>query len=85
MSKYKINKGFIIQKMGKDLVIFDGEKSVLYTFNESAAFIFRKLKLKLSYEEIVKAMVKKFKIEEAEAEKDAKDLLNELLEEKIIN
>jgi hypothetical protein len=23
MAKYKINKGFIVQKMGKDLVIFD--------------------------------------------------------------
>ncbi len=70
--------------MGKDLVIFDGEKSVLYTFNETAAFIFRKLKLQSTVAEIVKAMVKKYKISEKEAQKDTKSLIRELLAKKII-
>lgn len=84
MSKYKINKGFIVQKMGKDLVIFDGEKSVLYTFNETAAFIFQKLKKGLTDKEIAKVLAKKYKIGEAEAAKDAKDLIRDLLDKKII-
>ena len=70
--------------MGKDTVIFDGEESVLYTFNETAAFIFRKLKLGSSIAEIVKAMVMKYKIKETEAETDTKDLLRDLLAKKII-
>ena len=70
--------------MGKDLVIFDGEKSVLYTFNETASFIFRRLKLGNSIEEIVKALAKKYKIGEIEAKKDTKDLIRDLLTKKII-
>lgn len=82
--KYKINKGFIVQKMDDKTVIFDGEESVLFTFNETASFIFYRLKLGRSIEEIVKAMVKKYKIGEAEAEKDTKELIRGLLEKKII-
>lgn len=84
MPKHKVNKGFIVQKMGEDLVIFDGEKSVLYTFNETAAFIFRKLKMGHLTGEIVKAMVKKYKIAEKEAQKDTKNLVRDLLAKKII-
>ncbi len=85
MTNYKINKGFIVQKMGKDLVIFDGESSVLYTFNETAAFIFRKLKLQSTEEKIVKSMVAKYKIGEKEAQKDLKKLVRDLLAKKVIS
>lgn len=85
MPTYKINKGFIVQKMDNKTVIFDGEKSVLYTFNETASFIFSRLKLNHSIEEIVKALVKKYKIGEIEAKKDTKELIRDLLAKKIIN
>lgn len=71
--------------MGKDLVIFDGEESTLYTFNETAAFIFRKLKQQSTVENIAKELVKKYKIKETEAQKDAKNLIRDLLAKKIIN
>ena len=39
MTNYRINKGFIVQKLGKKTVIFDGEKSELITF-KSETFTF---------------------------------------------
>ena len=82
--KYKINKGFIVQKLDDKTVIFDGEKSVLYTFNETASFIFRRLKLGRSIVEIVKTLMMKYKIGEIEAKKDIKELIRDLLAKKII-
>lgn len=84
MKKYKINKGFIVQKLGEKTVIFDGEKSVLYTFNETASFIFQKLKLGLEKEEIVKRIAKKFNVQEKRALKDFDELIKDLLNKKII-
>lgn len=85
MVKYKINKGFISQNIGSKITIFDPELSFLYTFNETAAFIFRKLKMGAPIEAIVKDLMKKYKIGKAKAEKDTKNLLRDLLEKKIIN
>jgi len=83
--KYKINKGFIVQKLDDKMVIFDGEESVLYTFNETASFIFKKLKKGLPEKEIIQDVVKKYKITEKKARKDLKDLLAELKKKKIIS
>jgi hypothetical protein len=47
---YQIQKGLIIQKLDKETVIFDAEKSLLYTLNETAAEIFRMLKKSLDKE-----------------------------------
>lgn len=85
MTTYKINKGFIVQKLDDKTVIFDGEKSVLFTFNETASFIFRRLKMGSSIIEIVIALVKKYKIGEIEAKKDVKELLKNLVSKKIIS
>lgn len=84
MKQYKINKGFIVQKLGEKTVIFDGEESVLYTFNETASFIFQKLKLGLEKEEIVKRIAKRFNVQEVRARKDFDELIKDLLNKKII-
>ena len=83
--KYKINKGFIIQKLDDKTIIFDGEESVLYTFNETASFIFQKLKKGWEEEKIVSDLVKKYQVKEKRARKDLKDLIGELLKKKIIS
>lgn len=84
MSLYKINKGFITQKLGDKTVIFDGEESVLYTFNETASFVFGKIKKRLSDKQIIESLIKKFGITQKRAEKDFKDLATNLLAKKII-
>lgn len=82
--KYKVNKGFIIQKLDKDLVIFDADESVLYTLNETATFVFQKLKRGLSQEEIIKAMVKRYDVEKERVKKDLNQIIKKLEKGKII-
>ncbi len=82
--RYSINKGVIVQKMGNKTVIFDGEASVLYTFNETASFIFQKLKLGWELAEIEAAMVKRYGISPEKARADLSALLGDLSAKKIV-
>jgi len=82
--KYKVQKGLIVQKLDDKITIFDGDESVLYTFNETASFIFSKLKLDWEKEKLIEALVKKYGISEKKAEKDISELIKELKEKKII-
>lgn len=82
--KYKINKGFISQKMGKKLVIFDGERSVLYTLNETGSFIFKKLKLGWAKQKIIDGLANKYRIQGDAAKKDVEDFILELESKKIV-
>ena len=84
MTKYKINKGFITQKVGKKITIFDAETSTLFTFNETASFIFVKLNDGVSPDEIVRLLIKKFSLSEKKATKDVADFISQLLQEQII-
>ncbi len=82
---YKINKGFITQKLDNKSVIFDGEESALYTFNETASFIFQKLKKGLTDKQIIKKVVKKYKVKEEKVKKDYRELISDLKKKKIIS
>lgn len=81
---FKINQGFITQKIDKKITIFFGEESVLYTLNETAAYIFQGLKLNWDKEKIQKGLVKKFGASIAEAREDLEEFTNLLLKKKII-
>ena len=85
MKQYKINKGFIVQKLDQKTVIFDGEESMLYTFNETASFIFKKLKSALEEDKIVDALVKKYSINKERERKDVKELIFDLKKKKIVS
>ena len=72
-------------------MIFDTEKSLLYTLNETAAEIFRMLKKELKEEEIVEKMVKKYEakttsdvVKKERVEKDVRELFKELRERRIL-
>lgn len=82
---YKLNKGFIVQKNGEEFSIFDGEKSVLYTFNTTASFIFNKLKQGFEVSQITHLLKKKYKhVEENILIKDMDEFMKLLEEKKII-
>jgi DNA-directed RNA polymerase delta subunit len=81
---FKVIKGLITQKLDDKTVIFDGEKSIIYTLNETASFIFKKIKSKMNKKEIINAMVKKYKVSDKRATKDLSDLIKSLTREKII-
>lgn len=81
---YKVNKGFIVQKLDKKVTIFDGEESMLYTFNETATYIFQKLKAGWDKKKIIETMTKKYKTKEEKLSADFDDLIRELKLKKII-
>ncbi len=85
MRKYQARKGFITQKLQGKTVIFDGEESTLYTFNETATVIFKKIKLGWDEKKIITELVKKYKIPEKRAKKDLKELLADLKKKKIVS
>lgn len=83
--KYKINKGFIMQKVGEKSTIFDGEESALYTFNKKASVIFGKIKAGWEKEKIVNYLAKFYSIKKEMAEKDFDDFTEDLIKSKIIS
>jgi hypothetical protein len=85
MPTYKVNKGLVIQKLDDKTVIFDGEKSALYTLNETASVIFQKLKIKWPVEKIVAYLVKEYSVKDASAQKDVETLISDLTKKKILS
>lgn len=82
--KYKINKGFIVQKVGNKSTIFDGEESALYTFNKTGVLIFDKIKLGWDKEKILKLISKTYSISDKTAQKDFAEFTRELIKSRII-
>lgn len=82
--KYVLNKGFITQRIENKTTIFSGENSMLFTLNETAAYIFNGIKLNWEYEKIVNGLVEKYKASRKQVEKDILILIEELEAKKII-
>lgn len=82
--KYQINKGYVSQKIDKQTVIFDGENSILYTFNETASLVFALLKKGLSDKEIIQRIVGDYEVNPENAQADFKKLLSDLIAKKIV-
>lgn len=83
MPTYKLQKGFVVQKFTKKLVLFDSETSTMYTLNETAAFIFNKLKAGFSKKEIVQSLTRRFSAAEKRATKDLEEAISMLIRAKI--
>ena len=82
--KYKITKGFVIQKNGDKITIFDPETSTLHTFNETAGAIMSGIKKHLEIPIIVELLQKKYSISEEVATDDVKEVIDKLLSLNII-
>ena len=85
MKTYKVNKGFIVQKLDNKTVIFDGEESVLYTFNETASVIFKRIKSGWDEVKIIDELAKKYDIKKKRVEKDVDRIFSEMIKKKIIS
>jgi len=82
--KYKINKKFIIQKLDGKTVIFDGEKSVLFSLNETASFMFQKIKAGWDREKIVSTLVKTYAVQKKKVEEDLNKMINDLVKKRVL-
>lgn len=83
--KFKLNQGFITQKMGNKTTIFAGEESILHSLNETGAYIFNGLKLGWERKKIVEGLIKKYGVAKSEAEKDLDQFTKDLVDKKIIS
>lgn len=81
---YRINAGFITQQLDGKLVMFDANNSTLYTFNETAELIFKKIKLGWDEEKIILFLEKQYDSKSPAFKRDIKDLIKVLLKNKII-
>lgn len=83
-SLYKINKNVIFQKIDKQLIGFDVDHSSLFTFNETAEYIFSKIKTKTEPSRIASLLAKKYEVDVKDAMKDVNELLKLLKKNKIL-
>ena len=74
----------MVNNLGDKITIFDSERSILYSFNKTASYVFRKLKQKKEKTEITDSLVKTFSITKQRAEKDVNDILEEMVRSNII-
>ncbi|MFH1188853.1 MAG: PqqD family protein [bacterium] len=79
-----VNKSVIFQKIDDGLVGFDIDQSFLYTFNETAEFIFKKVKLGWGEEKIIEALAKNYTVAFPILKKDVKALIKNMIKHKII-
>lgn len=84
MSKFKINRDLIIQKLDNKISIFNGKLSLLFSLNSSASFIFEKLKTGWTDRKIITELVQKYNVSLQTAQKDFNTLLKDLYSKKIL-
>lgn len=84
MKKSVVNKSILFQKIDNKLVGFDIDKSALYTFNETAEFIYKKLKAGAEEAKVANQLAKRYEIEEKVALKDVVALVKDLKKNKIL-
>ena len=80
----KINKNIIFQKIDSKLVGFDIDRSFLFTFNETAEYIYKKIKSGIDEKKIAALMVKRYDVDEKTALKDIKSTVALLKKNKIL-
>lgn len=79
-----LKKDLITQRNGSSTVIFDGEKSYLYTLNQTASEILRLIQKKKSSDEIAEVISKKYDISNYKALKDINQVITTLIKNKIL-
>ena len=83
--RYKLNQKIIIQKLGKKQVIaFNGDSAVLYTFNEIASLIFQMLKKQKNPKEIIDYICTQYQVEKNKVKEDFRIITKDFLKKRIL-
>jgi len=78
-----MKKKIIFQKIGKKIMIFDSEKSLLYSLNETASYIWKKLRSRWNKKQIIEGLAKKYKVDGLKLEDDYNQIIKEIKKKKI--
>lgn len=82
--RYKIRNNLIIGRNNGKIDIFIPEKSIVFSLNETASFIFEKIKKGIDNKIIIKSLTKKYCIEDEQALIDLKSILQIFKKKKLI-
>lgn len=73
-----MKKNIIFQKIGKKIMIFDSEKSFLYSLNETAFYIWKRLRSGWNKKQIIDGLTKKYKVDGSELEVDYNQIIKKI-------
>ena len=82
--KYIQNKKIIQSKIGEEVVMMDMDSGFYFGLNSVASAIWTKLVNEITLDALVEEMLKEYAVEKTVCERDINELLEELLEKKII-
>ena len=78
------NSNFIYEKLNNQLTVFNTERSYLYTFNDTASFVYQLLKRHQTIDQVSKAMQRHYGLTKEKADKDLGLFLKELETKQIL-
>lgn len=84
MKKVPINKRYITEVVDEEIVLFDTEKSVLITLNETATLMFQEMQKGKTKEQVAEKVIKTYKTTTEQALKDYSRLLKDLKKKKVL-
>lgn len=84
MIRYIQNKEIIQSKIGDEVVMLDMESGFYFGLNSVASVIWKMMEQEISFDLMVDQLMENFSVERSLCESDTKELIDQLLEKKII-
>jgi hypothetical protein len=84
MEKFIQNKAIVQSKMGEEVVMLDMDSGFYFGLNSVASVIWGLLSNEIGFEELIDKLMTQFEVERSLCEADTKELLDQMLEKKII-
>jgi hypothetical protein len=81
---YRLNKDMVKEKFDQEILIYDIKGFYLFTLNNTASFIFKKLQTGSTEEEIALALQNKYQVDYTIALTDIHHITEELLSQNIL-
>jgi len=76
---YKINKGLVFRREGKEGLLFNPDTGEIATLNETGVFIWKMCKKKTDLNEIVKNAIKRYRVKKEQAKREISKFLKQMV------
>jgi hypothetical protein len=84
MERYIQNKAIVQSKIGEEVVMLDMDSGFYFGLNSVASVIWELLAIEIDFEALIKKLMTQFEVERSLCEADTRELLDQMLEKKII-